>query len=33
MVEADSHPKLIHSSILGTYKVFKHIDMLFMGLQ
>jgi hypothetical protein len=33
MVEADSHLKLLPSSILDTYKVFEHIDMLSLGLQ
>jgi hypothetical protein len=30
MVEADSHLKLLPSSILDVYKVFEHIDMLSM---
>ena len=30
MVEADSHLKLLPTSILGIYKVFEHIDMLFI---
>jgi hypothetical protein len=33
MVEADSHLKLLPTSILDIYKVFEHIDMLFMGIQ
>ncbi len=33
MVEADRHLKLLPSSILDVYKVFKHIDMLSMGIQ
>ena len=28
MVEADSHLKLLHTSILDIYTVFEHIDML-----
>ena len=32
MVEADSHLKLLHVSILDMYKVFDHIDMLSMGI-
>ena len=28
MFEADSHLKLLPTSILDMYKVFKHIDML-----
>jgi hypothetical protein len=32
MVEADSHLKLHPVSILDNYKVFKHIDMLSMGI-
>ena len=32
MVEADNHLKLIPPSILDIYKVFKLIDMLFMGI-
>jgi hypothetical protein len=28
MVEADSHIKLLPTSILDIYKVFEHIDML-----
>jgi hypothetical protein len=31
MVEAYSHLKLLPASTLDTYKVFEHIDMLFMG--
>jgi hypothetical protein len=33
MVEDDSHLKLIHTSILHIYKVFEHLDMLFIGIQ
>jgi hypothetical protein len=33
MVEADSHLKLLPASLLDTYKVFEHIDMLSMGKQ
>jgi hypothetical protein len=33
MVEADSHLKLLSTSILDIYKVFEHIDMLSMGIQ
>jgi hypothetical protein len=33
MVEADSHLKLLPTSILDIYKVFEHIDMLSMGIQ
>jgi hypothetical protein len=33
MVEADSHLKLIPTSILNIYKVFKHIDMVSMGIK
>jgi hypothetical protein len=32
MVEADSHLKLLPTSILDTYKVFEHIDMLSIGI-
>ena len=32
MVEADSHLKLLPTSILGIYKVFEHIDMLSIGI-
>ena len=32
MVEADSHLKLFPTSILDIYKVFEHIDMLFIGI-
>jgi hypothetical protein len=28
MVEADSHLKMLHASILDIYDVFEHIDML-----
>jgi hypothetical protein len=33
MVEADSHLKLLPTSILDIYKVFEHIDMVSMGIQ
>jgi hypothetical protein len=33
MVEADSYLKLLPASMLDTYKVFEHIDMLSMGIQ
>jgi hypothetical protein len=33
MVEADSHLKLLPTSILDIYKMFEHIDMLSMGIQ
>ncbi len=33
MVEADSHLKLLPTSILDTYKVFEHIDMLSISIQ
>ena len=33
MVEADSHLKLLPTSILDIYKVFEHIDILSMGIQ
>jgi hypothetical protein len=33
MVEADSHLKLLPTTILATYKVIEHIDMLSMGSQ
>ncbi len=33
MVEADSHLKLLPTSILDIYNVFEHIDMLSMGIQ
>jgi hypothetical protein len=32
MVEADSHLKLLPTLILDIYKVFEHIDMLFIGI-
>jgi hypothetical protein len=32
MVEADSHFKLLLASILNIYKVFKHIEMLSIGI-
>jgi hypothetical protein len=32
MVEANSHLKLLPSSILDIYKVFERIDMLFIGI-
>ncbi len=33
MVEADSHLKLLPTSILDIYKVFEYIDMLSIGTQ
>jgi hypothetical protein len=33
MVEADSHLKLIPTSILHIYRVFEHLDMLSIGIQ
>ena len=33
MVEADSHLKLLPTSILDIYTVFEHIDMLSIGIQ
>jgi hypothetical protein len=33
MVEADSHLKLLPTSILDINKVFEHIDMLSIGLR
>jgi hypothetical protein len=33
MVDADSHLKLLPTSILDTYNVIEHIDMLSMGIQ
>jgi hypothetical protein len=33
MVEADSHLKLLPTSILDMYNVFEHIDMLSMSIQ
>ncbi len=33
MIEADSHLKLLSTSILDIYKVFERIDMLPMGIQ
>jgi hypothetical protein len=33
MVDGDSHLKLLPTSILDTYKVIEHIDMLSMGIQ
>jgi hypothetical protein len=32
MIEADSHLKLLPTSILVINKVFEHIDMLSMGI-
>jgi hypothetical protein len=32
MVEADSHLKLLPTSILDMHKVFEHIDMLSIGI-
>ena len=33
MVDADSHLKLLPTSILDTYKLIEHNDMLSMGIQ
>jgi hypothetical protein len=33
MVEADSHLKLLPTSILDIYKVFEHIDMLRISIR
>jgi hypothetical protein len=33
MVEADSHIKLLLTSIFNINKVFEHIDMLSIGIQ
>jgi hypothetical protein len=33
MVDADSHLKLLPTSIFDTYNVIEHIDMLSMGIQ
>jgi hypothetical protein len=33
MVEADSHLKLLATSILDIYIVFQHIDMLSMDIE
>jgi hypothetical protein len=33
VVEADGHLKLLPTSTLDIYKVFEHIDMLYMGIQ
>ena len=33
MVEADSHLKLLPTSILDIYKVIEHIDTLSIGIQ
>jgi len=33
IVEADSHLKVLPTSILYIYKVFEHIDMLSIGKQ
>ena len=33
MDEADSHLKLLTTSILDIYKVFEHIDMLSIGIK
>ncbi len=33
MVEADSHLKLLLTSIFNIYKAFEHIDMLSIGIQ
>ncbi len=32
MVDADSHLKLLPTSILDMHKVFEHIDMLSIGI-
>ena len=32
MVEADSHLKLLPTSMVDIYKVFEHIDMLSIGI-
>jgi hypothetical protein len=32
MIEADSHLKLLPTTILDTYKVLQHIDMLTIGI-
>jgi hypothetical protein len=32
MVKADTHMKLLPTSILDICKVFEHIDMLFVGI-
>jgi hypothetical protein len=33
MFEADNHPKLLPTFILDIYKVYEHINMLFIGIQ
>jgi hypothetical protein len=33
VVEADSHLKLLPTSISDIYKVFEHIDMLSIGMR
>jgi hypothetical protein len=33
MVDAESHLKLLSTSILDIYKVIAHVDMLSMGIQ
>jgi hypothetical protein len=33
MVDADSHLKLLHTSILDMHKIIEHIDMLSIGIQ
>ena len=33
MVEADSHLKLLPTSILGMYNMSEHIDMMSIGIQ
>jgi hypothetical protein len=33
MVDADSHLKLLPTSILNTYNLIEYIDMLSMGIQ
>ena len=32
MVEADIHLKLLPTSIVDVYKVFEHLEMLWMGI-
>jgi hypothetical protein len=32
MVEADTHLKLLPTSIVDIYNVFEHIDVLFMAI-
>jgi hypothetical protein len=33
MVEADSHLKLLLTSILDMHKMFEHIDIIYIGIQ